>query len=51
MLPTSQKNCAKFLTLAIFENKLGSSQRGFFCTIFQKIRQKSIEMKEKEKEI
>jgi hypothetical protein len=48
MLPTSRKNCAKFLTFAIFENELGPSQRVFFGTIFQNIRQKSSEKKEKE---
>jgi hypothetical protein len=47
MLPTSQKNCAKFLTAAIFENMSWDPLKGFFLHKFSK---KSTNLKERKKE-
>lgn len=49
MVPTSQKNCAKFLIGAIFENELGPSQRVFFAQFFKKFAKKVVKRKKKKK--
>jgi hypothetical protein len=52
MVPTSPKNCAKFLTVAIFENELGPSQRVFFfAQFFKKFAKKVLKRKKKKKKI
>jgi len=52
MLPTSQKNCAKFLTAAIFENMSWDPLKGFFLHKFsKKIAKKVVKRKKKKKKI